>query len=155
MGTAALTGNDSISFYIGTTNRVLNDFADGDVVNLDFPNDIIGMKTGKNGNTLYALNETGKNADVTLRLVRGSQDDKFFNDLYESMKSDITTFTLMNAQFTKKVGDGRGNVTRDIYNLSGGIFIKPPAAKENVEGDTEQAVTIYTMKFANAPRSLG
>jgi hypothetical protein len=155
MTLSALTGNDSMTFYVGSDSRVLNDYADGDVVTLEFPNDIIGMKQGKNGNTLYAINQTGRECDVTLRLVRGSLDDAYFNDLYESMKSDITTFTLMNAQFVKKVGDGRGNVTRDIYQLSGGAFTKAPAAKENQEGDTEQSVTVYTMKFANAPRSLG
>ena len=155
MALAALTGNDTITFYVGSTSRTLNDFGDGDVVSLEFPNDILGMKQGKNGNTLYAINQTGRECDVTLRLVRGSNDDAFFNDLYEGMKADITTFALMNAQFVKKVGDGRGNVTRDIYQLSGGAFTKSPAAKDNQEGDTEQAITVYTFKFANAPRTLG
>ena len=104
MTLSALTGNDSMTFYVGSDSRVLNDYADGDVVTLEFPNDIIGMKQGKNGNTLYAINQTGRECGVTLRLVRGSLDDAYFNDLYESMKADITTFTLMNAQFVKKVG---------------------------------------------------
>ena len=155
MALAALTGNDTITFYVGSTSRTLNDFGDGDVVSLEFPNDILGMKIGKNGNALYAINQTGRECDVTLRLVRGSNDDAFFNDLFEGMKADITTFTLMNAQFVKKVGDGRGNVTRDIYKLSGGAFDKAVPAKDNQEGDTEQAITVYTFKFANAPRTLG
>ena len=154
MTLAALTGNDTMTFYVGANSRTLNDYADGDVITLEFSDDIMGMKEGKNGNTLYALNQTGKICTATMRLVLGSLDDAYFNDLYEQMKADFPTFTLMNAQFVKKVGDGKGNVTRIIYQLSGGIFTKAPAAKENQEGDTEQDVVIYNFKFANAPRSL-
>lgn len=154
MPLAALSGNDTTTLYVGANSRNLLDFADGDVVSLEFPNDIMKMKQGKNGNTLYAIDQSGRECDVTIRLVRGSNDDAYLNDLYESMKSDITTFVLINAQFVKKIGDGKGNVTRDIYQLSGGVFTKAPAAKENQDGDVEQSITIYTLKFANAPRSL-
>lgn len=155
MTIAALSGNDSMTFYIGSDSRVINDGADGDVVAIDYPNDITGMKIGKNGNTLYSINQTGRECDVTLRVVRASSDDAYFNDLYESMIADLPSFVLMNAQFVKRIGDGNSNITRDIYQLSGGVFTKKPAAKENQEGDIEQSVTIYTMKFSNAPRSLG
>ena len=38
--------------------------------------------------------------------------------------------------------------------MAGGIFLKRVGAKSNAEGDTEQSVSIYEMKYANAPRAL-
>ena len=60
MTLAALTGNDTMTFYVGANSRTLNDYADGDVITLEYSDDIMGMKEGKYGNTLYALNQTGK-----------------------------------------------------------------------------------------------
>jgi len=123
-------------------------------VTLDFPNDIAAVKTGKNGNSIYALNESGKQVDVVMRIVRGSPDDKFLNGLLASQQSNFAETILMVGEFIKKVGDGQGNVSSDTYLTRGGVFTKIPGAKENVEGDTEQSIAIYTLKFANAPRAL-
>lgn len=150
MATVSMSGNDTITI----NNRVINDGADGNVVELTFPNEIATVKTGKNGNSIYGLNETGKNCEVKLRLIRGSSDDKFMNGLLSQMQGNFSGFPTMIAQFIKKIGDGKGNITSDIYVLSGGIFPKFVEAKSNVEGDTEQSVSIYTMKFALSPRAL-
>jgi hypothetical protein len=68
MATVALSGSDTI--IINT--RIMSDLADGDVAVLEFPNNMAEVKTGKNGNSIYALNESGKNAELTLRVIRGS-----------------------------------------------------------------------------------
>ena len=73
MSISALTGKDTIE--IG--GRVFVDFGDGDVVNFTYPNELVTPKTGKNGNSIYAFNETGKQVDCVLRILRGSPDDKF------------------------------------------------------------------------------
>jgi hypothetical protein len=112
------------------------------------------MKTGKNGNTLFSLNETGDNADVALRLVIGSADDKFLNNLLENQKKNFTGFTLLDGSFVKRVGDGSGNTTDIVYTLAGGIFVKRVEAKSNVEGDTEQAVAVYTLRFSKGTKSI-
>lgn len=151
MSTVSLTGNDTI--YIN--NRLLNDLADGDAVNLTRPDDIASVKTGKNGNSIYALNESGKKVEVSLRVVRGSSDDKFLNGLLVQQQANFAGFILMNGEFTKRTGDGQGNVQGDTYILGGGVFIKETEAKSNSEGDSEQSITIYTMQFSNAPRAIG
>ena len=150
MPTIALSGSDTISL----NNRVLTDFADGNVVELTFPNDIMTVKTGKNGNSIYGLNEMGKQADLKLRLIRGSADDKFMNGLLAQQQNNPAGFPLMIGEFVKKIGDGQGNITSDTYITSGGVFTKQTEAKSNVEGDSEQSVAIYSLKFSNAPRVL-
>lgn len=147
----SLTGKDTIKI----NDRILNDFADGDIVNLTFPSDLMAVKTGKNGNSIYAFNYTGQQCEVVLRVIRGSNDDKYLNHLLALMKNDPAAFSLMVGEFIKNVGDGAGNITSDIYILSGGVFKKQSEAKENADGDTEQSVTIYTMMFSNAPRTIG
>jgi len=150
MGTVALSGSDTIML----NNRILNDLADGDAVNLTFPNDIASVKTGKNGNSIYGLNESGKQVDIVIRVLRGSPDDKYLNAAIAQQQANFASTILMIGEFIKKVGDGKGNITLDTYILSGGIFSKPVEAKMNVEGDSEQSISIYNLKFSNAPRVL-
>lgn len=147
----ALSGNDTV--MINT--RVLADLADGDAVLLTFPNDMTNMKTGKNGNTIYGLNEQGRQVEASVRVIRGSADDKFMNNLLTQQKSNFAGFPLLTGQFTKKIGDGQGGISEDNYVLSGGMFMRAPDAKMNVEGDSEQSVSVYKMKFTAAPRTIG
>jgi hypothetical protein len=151
MATVSMTGSDTIKI----NNRILADLGDGDVAALTFPNDIAVVKTGKNGNSIYGLNESGRQCEIVLRVVRGSGDDKFLNNLLAQQNNDFAGFVLMIGELTKRVGDGTGNVQNDIYILSGGVFSKQTEAKSNVEGDTEQSLSVYHMKFANAPRVIG
>lgn len=150
MATISMTGSDTVKI----NGRILNDLIDGDCAVLDFPNELASVKTGKGGNSIYAFNETGKQADFTLRLVRGSSDDKFLLSLLAAQKNDFAGFSLLNGELVKRAGDGSGKVNNDTYILSGGVFTKEVAAKSNAEGDTEQSVSIYSMKYSNAPRVI-
>lgn len=146
----ALSGNDTVII----NNRILADFADGDFATLEFPNEIASVKTGKNGNSIYSLNETGRQSDLTLRVIRGSDDDRFLNNLLSTQQANFAGFVLMIGQFVKKVGDGLGNIASDTYITSGGVFTKQVPAKGNAEGDSAQSVAEYKIKFSNNPRVI-
>ncbi|GBR74824.1 hypothetical protein NO1_1932 [Candidatus Termititenax aidoneus] len=150
MGSVSLTGKDSIIL----DGRPIVDVGDGDVANLEFPNDIVAVKTGKNGNSIYAFNATGNMSTLTLRVLVGSADDKWLNSRFYEYKNDPPAFITFDASFVKRAGDGKGNIAPITYTMSGGIITRLPAAKENAEGDTEQAVAVYTISFTNADRSL-
>lgn len=151
MGNVALSGKDTTKL----NGRIFNDLVDGDCVILTFPNDLTTRKTGKNGNTIYAFNHTGKQVDVSMRVLRGSSDDKFLNELLGVYKNDPPRFTLLAGEFVKTIGDGSGAVISDIYSMNGGVFAKNIDAKENAEGDTDQSVAVYNFYFSNAPRTIG
>lgn len=151
MPTISLTGRDTISI----NGRNLNDFADQNVAELTFPNDLVNLKTGKNGNTIYGFNYSGRQCEFSLRILRGSADDIFLNSLLLTLKNNPPAFALMTGEFTKVVGDGLGNLKFDSYVLSGGTFKRETEVKENADGDTEQAVAIYHLQFSNAPRAIG
>lgn len=151
MASVSMTGADTLKI----NNRVLTDLGDGDVAALTFPNESATVKTGKNGNTIYALNESGKQAELVIRVIRGSADDKFLNNLLAQQKNNFAGFVLMIGELTKQVGNGAGIITADTYLLSGGIFSKETETKSNVEGDTEQSLSIYNLKFGRAPRIIG
>ena len=146
----ALSGSDTINL----NNHILVDLADGNCVELTFPNDIANVKTGKNGNSIYGLNESGKQAEVKVRVLRGSADDKFLNNLLSQQNANFAGTVLLIGQFIKKIGDGQGNITSDTYIMSGGVFTKQIEGKTNVEGETDQSIAVYTIKFSNAPRVL-
>ena len=151
MSSFAISGRDTLTL----NDRVFTDLADGDVSVVTFSNDLTAIKTGKDGNTIYNLNAMGENCELVLRLVRGSDDDKYLNSQILSMKSDFPSFDLITGSFIKKVGDGNGNVTNDEYSLEGGVFKINVGAKENVEGDTESSVAVYTIQFATGNRAMG
>lgn len=146
----ALTGNDAAV----TDGQVFNDFADGDTVVIDFANNVVETKKGKNGNAIYAANAQGELATATYRLIAGSKDDKYMNSRLAEYRNDSAGFVLMAGEFTKRVGDGSGNVTNITYNLEGGVIQKIPGTKENIEGDTEQAVSIWVVAFARGKRTV-
>lgn len=155
IGGVSLTGADTQQIGSrGLALRILADLADGDTGSLDFPNNLLEVKTGKNGNTIYAFNATGKVCTYTTRVLRGSADDKYLNAQMNLYLRDPAAYVLLDGEFIKRAGDGQGNVTHDIYRVGGGAVQKMPNAKENVEGDTEQAVTVYQIIFANTERSL-
>lgn len=147
---SVLSGADTINL----NNRVFVDLAIGNCVEITFPNGIATVKTGKNGNAIFGLNETGRQADVKIMVLRGTDDDKFLNNVYSQQLANFAAFPLMIGEFIKKLGDGAGNITNDTYILAGGIIEKAPEAKMNVEGDVEQSVTHWNLKFANAVRVI-
>lgn len=150
MSTVALSGSDTINLQ----NRIFADLADGNCVELTFPNDIASVKTGKNGNSIYGLNETGKQCEVKIRLIRGSADDKFMNNLLSQQQANFAGTVLLIGQFIKKIGNGAGVITSDTYIMGGGVFTKQVEGKTNVDGEPDQSVAVYTMRFSNAPRVL-
>jgi hypothetical protein len=150
MTTIRLVGKDTIKI----NDRILADFGPGEVGKLSFSTDIVTVKTGKNGNTIYAANETGNQATLVVSVIRGSEDDKALNTLMTSQKSDLPKWVMMNGELVKNLGDGQGNTISDTYILTGGVFTKNLDTTSNVEGDTAQAIVAYTMQFAVAPRAI-
>jgi hypothetical protein len=155
MGGVSLTGNDTIALgSTGAALRILADLADGDTGNLDFPNNLVEAKVGKNGNTIYAFNASGKVATLILRVLLGSPDDKFLNAEMNLYLADPAAYPLLAGEFIKRVGDGSGAVNNIVYKMDGGIVQKMVPVKENVEGDTEQSVGLYTILMANNDRGI-
>lgn len=150
----AMSGNDTLSLTASSGTNVFTDYADGDVGVLTFPNGLVDVKKGKNDNTIFALNNQGKLAEHVVRLIRGSDDDKWMLALLTGMQTNFPGFVLLAGQFIKQIGDGTGVVQRDTYGLSGGIFVKLVEAKENADGETGQAVAEYHLKWAHAARII-
>lgn len=147
---SALAGASTLVLY----SRIFNDFADADTIDLDFPNGIATVKKGKNGNALFALNTQGQIGVLKTRMVRASNDDIFLlNKLnLQNQNGNFPATILASGQFVINVGDGLGNISVDTYLLSGGIFQKQTPGKENVEGNTDQAITMYEIHFSKALR---
>jgi len=146
----SLSGNDTIIL----SGRQLTAFADGDIGTLTFPNETGVLKPGKNGNTLIAYSAMGNLVEGTLRILRGSADDAFINSLQILFFQDPPSFPLITLQLVKRIGDGQGNVKSDVYLCTGGVPTMIPEVKSNIEGETDQGVTIWKFKFAVGQRSI-
>ena len=146
----SLNGSDVINID-GT---LQTDFADGDVGVLTLPNELVSTKPGKNGNTVIAFNATGQLGELTLRFIRGSGNDQYINAAYRAFVNDPALFVTIEGNITKQIGDGNGNVTLDTYTLFGGVPQAIPEVKSNVEGDTDQGVTMWKIRFAKVQRQI-
>lgn len=146
-----LVGDDT---FIINDRPIQFEFADGDTCTIDFPTEKCTMTTGKDGNTIYALNAAGTNFDCVFTVMRGGNADKFLNGLQSQQDRDFVAFPLMNGSFTKRVGDGEGNVHYDTYTLRGMVFTKNVPVKGNVSGDAEQGKSTYTLKGATTVRGI-
>lgn len=164
----ALTGNDQISigrsivgvsataslaFGIGGTigfklNKVgqLSDFADGDIGHLTFPNEINAFEIGKDGNAILAFDERGTKAELMLRILRGSNDDRRLLSYLQQYMALKQAFVLLEAQVTKNVGNGKGIVHQVSYDLTGVHPTGFPEVVVNVAGGIEQAVSVWKFR---------
>ena len=146
-----LTGDDTLMI----NNKPIHlEFSEGDTATIEFPNELVTLTTGKNKNTIYAKNEAGSNFDLNFSVMRGGSVDRYLNGLKAQQDEDFVAFSLMDGAFTKRLGDGKGNVKYDTYLLEGMVFIKPVPVKGNVSGDGEQGKATYSLRGALATRAL-
>lgn len=149
--TYRLTGDDTFIIW----DRTITDLAEGDVISIVADNNIASSVVGKGGNIIIAKDEQGKKCTVTLRVLKGSPDDAYIQAYYKTYELDSALFILGNGSFSKRLGDGAGNVVFDNRYLKAIHFTNPPYdATLNVNGGTEQAVTVYTFQ-AIIERTLG
>ena len=143
MPVVALTGKDTLILN-GT---IITGLADANAVDITPAADIVSVKRGKDSNILYATNEEGYRALMTVRLAFGSADDNNLVSLLAQQKAGLSQFTLMTGAFYKRVGDGNGNITATIYQLSGGVIKTMPEALTTAEGNVDQSVHIWMIKL--------
>lgn len=134
--------------------RTLSDFGFGNVVDITCPNAIAGLDIGKDFNTVFSLEPAGSQADVKIKIIKGSKDDVYLNSLYESFKTTFESAIAITGSFISRVGDGNGNVITTAWVLNGGIPTNHPADKYDVSGDREQALMEYSFSFARGIRTL-
>lgn len=150
MAVYSLTGNDTFTL----NGRVLKEFADGSTVSITYGNARVGHTTGKNNNTIYSTDKQGENATVTLRILAASKDDSYLNGLSVDQDRDLPTFPLITGTFAKRIGDGKGNTKEIKYALLGGVLEQNIDSQENLQGETEQGIAVYTLWFAQAQRAI-
>lgn len=151
MSVDVLTGTDTITI----NGRNITDLANNDVIVVEYPNEIAGLTTGKDGNTIFMDSPQGRNANVTLRLILGSEDDSFLSLLEDGQDNDFSSFALLTAKFTKRLGDGKGNIKKMTWDLDGGVFVKRQDGRDNTDLEAEQGVVIYNLRFARCKRTIG
>ena len=145
----ALTGSDTTIIY----GRNLTFFGKGDVVKCDYPGDFVKVEQGKNGNTIYATDNSGFLAKLTVKVLRGSPDDVFLSSIVATAAQDLPSFVLGNGTFVKRIGQGNGSIVYDTYVLGGVCPTKKQPASENTDGDPEQAQVMYEFTAAASGRS--
>jgi len=151
MPIVAVVGKDTLKI----NGRIITEQITGDVATLTHPNDLSDVQTGKDGNSIYAHKNQGRQGELEVRVVLGGADDSFLNEIENLYRNDPVGFSLISGEFTKNVGDGEGGVKSVIYVMSGGVPKKLVDAKENADGETEQTVAVHRIHFGNVLRTIG
>ena len=138
-----LAGSDSLVL----DNELILDGADADCITLDYPNDMANIYIGKNDNIMITPNAQGGITDVNLRVCINGKTDKYLTNKLSQFKNDPASFQLINGIFTKRTGDGNGNLTKKIYNLSAGVIVKRSGAVDSTVGNVESIVSIWNLRF--------
>jgi len=146
----ALTGNDVAQ----VNERVLSALADGDSIAVEALDDLGAIKAAKNGNILASEKRAGQAVKVSLRILIGSADDKFLNSLMALQTQDFSGISLLTGCFSKRVGDGQGNISTNVYQCANGIIQRVPSIKSSSEGDVEQSVKVYIIVYGNCAVSI-
>ena len=134
--------------------RVITDEFDGDSITGTFPNEMMTLKTGKNGNTVYLENTTGANIDILIRLVLGSPDDVFLRGKIFLQRQNFIATVLATGRFSRQLGDGINGGKFIITELEGGLFTKDVEFVSSSEANVESGAAIYNMKFALGSSSI-
>lgn len=150
----AYTANDTLIVKDYQGEFILSDLADGTVAELSAPNELSATTTGYNGNSLGAHNEPGRQRECTLRIVKGSADDKRLNKAYNMWKNRDMRFKPLNMTFVKNIGHGDGTITKDTVECYFGLPAGQPTQMTDTTGNTEQVVSIYMLRFGNSERSM-
>lgn len=150
----AYTASDTIIFTDYSGDWVLTDFADGTVAELSAPNELSTTTTGYNGNSLGSHNEPGRQRELSIRVVKGSEDDKRINKNYNMWKNRDMRFRPLRASFTKNVAHSDGTVTHDTVDCYFGLPSGQPNQTQDTAGNTEQVVSIYSIRFGNSERNM-
>lgn len=146
----SLNGNDTITI----AGRLYTKFVDKDYGLITLPNEFATFKPGKNSNTVIAFTPMGLLGELTLRVLLASTDDATLNSFYRQFVTDAPTFALLSGQIIKRSGDGTGTVRNVIYNLTDGAPVAIPEGHSNADGDEEQGVAVWKLKFARVSRQL-
>lgn len=154
-----VTGNDIVQIGLSASGlTTITSFADGDYARITFPNDIVNFTIGKNRNMLAAYNAMGTLAELELRLLRGSKEDKFLQDQFPNFSSDQLSFNFLFAKIIKNLGvsneGASASTIEETYTLSNGIISKAPEIVSNVSGSTDQGVVVWQIRFAEFTRTV-
>lgn len=142
MTVLSLCGKDGIVF----DNQAISGLADGDAAVLTMGGDITARAVGFNKNMVIAPDLNGYVATLELRVLKGCDDDKRLYNKFKTYEQDPPAYVLSTASLSKRLGDGSGNITNDVYNLTALHFTQAPTtATINVNGSTDQVVTVYTL----------
>lgn len=150
----AYTAKDVIVCEDYSGDWILSDFADGTVAELAAPNELSTITTGYNGNSLGSHNEPGRQRDLTLRLVKGSNDDKRLNKAYNMWKNRDMRFRPLKMSFTKYVAHSDDSITVDTVECFFGLPAGQPGQMHDTAGNNEQVISIYSIRFGNSERSM-
>ena len=145
----SVTGKDSLILN-GT---VITGLADANSVDITPVADIVAIKRGKDGNTMYAKNEEGNRVTMTIRLALGCQDDKNLDALLASWIASSSDFALMTGSFYKRTGDGQGGIQTLVYQLTGGVPKAFPEVITSAEGNVDQSVRVWTIIWGGCTTS--
>ena len=166
---------------VAINGKILSDFSDGDIAILDFPNELVEIKKGKDGKSIFAFKKSGTLVKLDLRVLKGSDDDLYLNTLLAAQNLNPHNFILMSGRLSKlvvisnsyslqsslalsydKIGlrasvvnDYQPRVATETYLLNDGVFTKNPSLRANTEGDVQTLITNYSLSFASCIKTLG
>lgn len=145
-----LAQNDTIRL----NDQVLSTLANEDCGKVTFPNELAKVAVDKQGNGLLTINNEGLICDLEARLVMAQADDQYLNSLLAQQMPPNLAPTIISGVVTKNFADQAGNITSVQLTLSGGVIVKGIDMIIAANGNTEQVIAPWRLRFASWSRQI-
>jgi hypothetical protein len=149
MSSVVLLSDDTIDIN-GT---VLTALSNGTYSELTFGDELTTTEIGKNGNALITRKSAGQRGELSIRIMTGSADDKYLNNLLVSQMSKAPSFVPLTG-YAAKIMNVDGKPVTLTYTFSGGSFMKQVESMSTTEGSADQIVSVYRLRFAVVTRGF-
>ena len=137
---------DTNGLTLTLNGRRFTDFQEGDTIVLEFPNPATSKRRGVDGNYVVSKTSNGDECNLTLNLLKATDDDSFLNDAVNQDLPVVLEGSLQ-AGFIRNGSEGI-----DSYSLEGGsITTKPTHTTNTIEGND---LMTYVINVATARRSV-
>lgn len=136
----------------GSGTIIINDYtfnnvASGTFFNLELQGDVATRTALGNGGAIISRNFTGKQANVTIKVVAGSLDDAQLTSFYKDQENNFEESPFLSGSYNLITLNSAGRSVQTKYILSGGCIITAPNISLSAEGAVEDMERTWVLGF--------
>ena len=141
--TQSVTGDYAISLNVSGTVYTLTSQGKGDVAKITFPDEYTKYALGKNGNVMITQNFSALKAELEVKVIVNSSDDRYLQSLVTNSLVDFVGTANFDATGTIYANNDNSGTEQIDINITGARVVNFVSFLDNSEGNEEMAMVMY------------